>query len=116
MYYRVLQHLEFFHESDKDLIHFYGVESLSKVLLLFFNLYQRMNLVWSLFEKLARKHDSFDLLKMFNYFKDSVIQSLIMQHSSEGIEDPEVFYKEIFGGIAPVLVNIPNLVSRVMDS
>lgn len=72
-----------------------------------------MNLVWSLFEKLARKHENFDLLKMFNHFKDSVIQSLIMQHSCEGVDDPELFYKEIFGEISPVLVNIPSLVMRV---
>lgn len=105
--------MDFFHESDKELIHFYGVESISKVLLLFFNLYQRLNLVWTLFEKLARKHESFDLLKMFNYFKDSVIQSLIMQRTCEGIDDPEIFYKDVFGAAAPVLVNIPNLVMRV---
>lgn len=72
--------------------------------------------MWSLFEKLARKHENFDLLKMFNHFKDSVIQSLIMQHTCEGVDDPELFYKEIFGEVSPVLVNIPSLVLRVASS
>jgi hypothetical protein len=108
--------LEFFQDSGKDLIHFYAVESLSKVLLLFFNLYQRLNLVWSLFERLARKHENFDLLKQFNNFKDSIIQTMIMQHTCEGIDDAEIFYKELFGEAAPVLVNIPSLVSRVDTS
>jgi hypothetical protein len=89
------------------------MEGLSKILLLFFNLYQRMSLVWSLFEKLARKHESFDLLKQFNYFKDAMIQTLILQNTYDSMTDPEVYFKQVFGKCAPAITNIPGLVSRV---
>lgn len=92
------------------------MEGLSKILLLFFNLYQRMNLVWTLFETLARKHESFDLLKQFNYFKDGMIQTLILQNHYDSMLDPEIFFKQLFGKCAPAIMNIPGLVSRVNPS
>jgi hypothetical protein len=72
-----------------------------------------MNIVWTLFEKLARKHENFDLLKQFNNFKDSMIQTVIMQNSYEGMTDPDIFYKETFGKFAPLITNISSLVSKV---
>jgi hypothetical protein len=110
------QHLEFFKNCDKDLIHFYSVESLTKVILQFFCLYQRLSVVWDIFEKVARENIDFDILKQFGNFKDLMVQTLIQGHHYDGMPDAELLFSEVFLELGPLIANIPGMVTRVLFS
>lgn len=113
-YQLVSSKLELFKAGDIELLPFYSVEMVTKVIILFFNLYQRLLTVWTCFGKIAQSQRDFDQLKQFTSFKDFLVQTLTLKHSFEGMPDAELFFSSMLGELGHLICNVPVLCHKVL--
>ena len=96
------------------MIHYYMIDGMTKIIILFYNLYQRLHMVWTIFEKIAIQHDEFDILKQFNHIRDLLVQTCIIGTQNEEVPDIDMMYSDILGNsIGSIVCNIPVLCNRV---
>ena len=95
--------------SEEDIFLSYG--KMTHIILLFANLYQRLEIVWDICEQLSQHDPNNNILKIFYNIRDLFFASIFLVHDTDDFKVSylETFFCEIFCDLGPLIHNISSL-------